>query len=187
MSESEHFDLIVIGGGPGGYVAAIRGGQLGLSTACVEKEALLGGTCLRVGCIPSKALLESTHLYAEAQHRFSDHGIGLKGLELNLEAMHGRKDKIKSNLAQGIKGLLRKNKVTRIQGTGRLEGPKKVVALTPQGERTLTYEHLILATGSRVSPLPGVELDWDRIGTRPGPVLHWYEYFPRGVTGGGRI
>lgn len=162
---ADRYDLIVIGGGPGGYVAAIRAAQLGLKTAVVEKEKVLGGTCLRVGCIPSKALLESSERYENTKIHLADHGVKISGLELDLPTMLKRKDKVVSTLAAGIKGLMRKNKITRLTGHGRLSGPKQVVVLGSEGETTLEGEHIILATGSKVRPLRGVELDYDRIGT----------------------
>jgi len=154
-------DLIVIGGGPGGYVAAIRAAQLGLDVACVEKESVLGGTCLRVGCIPSKALLESSELYHQAQSAFEGHGIDLNGVGLNLDNMMGRKQKIVGELCKGIGFLFKKNKVKRYTGHGRLAGPGKV---TVDGDTELSAKHVIIATGSRVATLPGIEMDWDRIG-----------------------
>jgi dihydrolipoamide dehydrogenase len=163
---SEHYDLIVIGGGPGGYVAAIRGAQLGLNTAVIEKEKQMGGTCLRVGCIPSKALLESSHRYQEAGgHALAAHGVVVEGVSLDLERLMARKTKIVKGLASGIKGLLKKNKVTRLIGHGRLDGAGAVQVLGPEGETSLTYDNCILATGSSVSSLPFITLDYDRIGT----------------------
>src|SRR4051812_4630679 len=106
-------DLIVIGAGPGGYVAAIRAAQLGLNTACIEKETLLGGTCLRIGCIPSKALLESSELFALAKQKFLRHGIRVPTVELDLPAMLKRKDQVVNGLTKGVESLLKKNKITR--------------------------------------------------------------------------
>src|SRR6187549_836590 len=109
-------DLIVIGGGPGGYVAAIRAAQLGLNVGCVEKESLLGGTCLRIGCIPSKAMLESSHLFQETKHQLSPHGIQPGNVELDLATMLKRKDQIVTVLTRGVDSLFKKNKVTRYSG-----------------------------------------------------------------------
>ncbi|MGZ8939331.1 MAG: FAD-dependent oxidoreductase, partial [Limisphaerales bacterium] len=120
------YDLIVIGAGPGGYVAAIRAAQLGLKTACIEKEALLGGTCLRVGCIPSKALLESSELFHEAKTKFVNHGIKLASVELDLAAMLKRKHQVVLNLTKGVEGLLKKNQITRIHSHAKLVAPGKV-------------------------------------------------------------
>src|SRR4051794_33680298 len=120
------YDLVVIGGGPGGYVAAIRAGQLGLKVACVEKRAALGGTCLNLGCIPSKALLDSSELYALARHRLGRHGVQVGEVGLDLKAMLGRKDAVVKGLTDGIAGLFRKHKIAYVHGTGRLLGPGRV-------------------------------------------------------------
>jgi dihydrolipoamide dehydrogenase len=157
-------DLVVIGAGPGGYVAAIRGAQLGLNVACIDAEAALGGTCLRVGCIPSKALLEASERYHEAGHALADFGVKVSGVELDLERMLKRKDGIVSGLTQGIAGLFKKNKVTRYHGRGKITGPGRVSVSGPDACE-LEAKHVIIATGSKVAPLRGVELDGDRIGT----------------------
>lgn len=162
---SHDHDLLVIGGGPGGYAAAIRAAQLGLKAACVEKENLLGGTCLRVGCIPSKALLESTELYSEARASMADHGIRLESATLDLARMLQRKDGIVRTLGKGIDGLFAKHKITRLLGHGRLAGAGRVAVETKQGSVELTAKHILIATGSRAATLPGVPLDGDRIGT----------------------
>ncbi len=161
----DSYDLIVIGGGPGGYVAAIRAAQLGLSVACLDENPQLGGTCLRVGCIPSKALLESSQRYAEAGHALAQHGVVVSGVRLDLAAMHQRKTQIVSTLAGGIDGLFKQSGVTRYQGRGRLTGPGRVAVTSRDGERPLAARHVLIATGSRPAPLAGVELDGDRIGT----------------------
>jgi dihydrolipoamide dehydrogenase len=159
------YDLVVIGAGPGGYVAAIRAAQLGLNVACVEKEPKLGGTCLRVGCIPSKAMLESSEKFHEANHTFATHGIDVSKVSLNLAQMLGRKDEIVSQLTDGVAYLFKKNKITSYSGHGRLAGPGKVVVEMEKGKtEELETTHVILATGSEVATLPGVEMDWDRIG-----------------------
>ncbi|HUR27244.1 MAG TPA: NAD(P)/FAD-dependent oxidoreductase, partial [Planctomycetota bacterium] len=158
-------DLVIIGAGPGGYVAAIRAAQLGLDVACIEKEPRLGGTCLRVGCIPSKALLESSDLYHESKTRFADHGIVLKSVELDLARMQKRKDDTVDSLTRGVAGLFKKNKVTRYEGTGKLVRAGLVSVATAQGEVQLECEHVILATGSVSATLKGVEVDLDRIAT----------------------
>ncbi|MFN7140947.1 MAG: dihydrolipoyl dehydrogenase family protein, partial [Limisphaerales bacterium] len=164
MSSQTH-DLVVIGGGPGGYVAAIRAAQLGLNVACIEKESALGGTCLRVGCIPSKALLESSERYVEALKNFSAHGIKVSGVELDLGAMLKRKDQVVTMLTKGIDGLFKKNKVTRYIGAGRIKGPGSVVAETKEGPVEISAKHIIIATGSKPTVLPGIELDGKRVGT----------------------
>ncbi len=154
------FDVVFIGGGPGGYVGAIKAAQLGLRTACVEMRGTLGGTCLNVGCIPSKALLQSSHLYHEAESQFAQHGIKADGLALDLKAMMARKDDVVSGLTTGIEGLFKKNKVTYVAGRGRIAGAGAVhVELNEGGERTLTAENIVVATGSDVMGLPGVEID----------------------------
>jgi dihydrolipoamide dehydrogenase len=160
MEATKKHDLVVIGAGPGGYAAAIRAAQLGLDTACVEREARLGGTCLRVGCIPSKALLESSEKYAEARHGLAQHGVLVKDAGLDLAAMMARKDGIVTTLTEGIAGLFKANKVTRYEGTARLDGPGRVVV----GEQVLEAARIMIATGSTAASLPGVTLDGDRIG-----------------------
>ncbi|HEY6077702.1 MAG TPA: dihydrolipoyl dehydrogenase [Polyangiaceae bacterium] len=158
------YDLIVIGAGPGGYVAAIRAAQLGLNTACIDAEAALGGTCLRVGCIPSKALLEASERFHEAGHALGDFGVRVSGVELDLERMLKRKEGIVSGLTQGVAGLFKKNKITRYHGRARITGPGTVSVSGPD-EVQLQAKHVIIATGSKVAQLRGVELDGDRIGT----------------------
>jgi dihydrolipoamide dehydrogenase len=162
MSSSSHFDLVVIGGGPGGYIAAIRAAQLGKSVACVELEPALGGVCLRVGCIPSKALLESSHLYEAAKHQFAGRGISVGDVGLNLPAMMEHKTGVVKALTGGIDGIFKKRKITRLKGRAKLDGPGRV---TIEGGETVTAEFIILATGSSPATLPGVELDGDRVVT----------------------
>lgn len=163
-------DLIVIGAGPGGYAAAIRGAQLGLDTACIEKEPRLGGTCLRVGCIPSKALLESSEKFAEAGHGLADHGVKVSSPELDLPAMMARKDGIVEQLTDGIAGLFKVNKVTRYEGAAQFAGAGKVQV----GDQLLKAESIIIATGSTATSLPGVELDGDLVGDSTA-ALAWSE------------
>ncbi len=156
-------DLIVIGAGPGGYAAAIRAAQLGLDAACVERERVLGGTCLRVGCIPSKALLESSELYERTLAGLSRHGVAVAGVELDLERMLGRKDRVVSQLGAGVAGLLRKNRVTRYTGTARFKAPGQFEL--DDGTTTLSAASIIIATGSRPLSLPGITLDGNRVGS----------------------
>ena len=163
MDTKQH-DLVVIGAGPGGYVAAIRAAQLGLDVACVEKESTLGGTCLRVGCIPSKALLESSEHYHHAKTALKKHGVIVSDVALDLGSMLQRKDRVVKTLTGGIDGLFKKNGVTRYTGIGRLDGPGVVVVEGHQPQR-LQAKHILIATGSRSADLPGVELDYDRVGT----------------------
>ena len=161
---TDTFDVVIIGSGPGGYVCAIRAAQLGLSVACVEKGATLGGTCLNVGCIPSKALLESSHLYHHARKGFGRHGIVVKP-ELDLAAMMKRKDKIVTQLTRGVAGLFKKNGVTTYTGLGRFAAANMVEVIGEDGlvAATLQAGAVVIATGSSVATLPGVELDGERI------------------------
>ena len=159
-------DVVVIGGGPGGYVAAIRAAQLGMTAAVVEREPQLGGTCLRVGCIPSKALLESSHKYELAGGELAQHGVKVGGVSLDLAAMMKRKVDVVATLAKGIEALLAKNKVARIAGTGRLAGPGRVEVTGADGSKTvLEGQRIVLAVGSRSVVLPGIETDGRLIGT----------------------
>ena len=161
------YDLVVIGAGPGGYVAAIRAAQLGMKVACIDKNQQLGGTCLRVGCIPSKALLESSERYHEAAAgAFEAHGIGIGKVSLDLGAMLARKDKIVDQLTSGVAHLFKKNGVTPIRGLGRLAGKGKVeVAMLEGGREEVRAQHILIATGSEPATIPGVKLDHDRIGS----------------------
>jgi dihydrolipoamide dehydrogenase len=156
------FDLVVIGSGPGGYVAAIRAAQLGMKTACVEKYPTLGGTCLNVGCIPSKALLDSSEHYHHARHGLAVHGVRAAGVELDLPAMMARKDKVVRDLTRGVEGLFRKNRVTRVTGTARLRSAGEVEVA---GEKTevLAARRVLIATGSKPVALPGLAFDDRRI------------------------
>ena len=159
MSE-ESFDVVFIGGGPGGYVGAIKAAQLGLDVACVEMRGTLGGTCLNVGCIPSKALLQSSHHYVEADKELAAHGVQVAELKLDLKTMMGRKDSVVGDLTKGIEHLFKKNKIEYVVGAGRIAAPDKVVvALNDGKERELTAENIVIATGSEVMPLPGIEID----------------------------
>lgn len=163
MSE---FDVVFLGGGPAGYVGAIRAAQLGLKTACVELEQRLGGTCLRVGCIPSKALLEASERYEEAQKHLGDFGVNVGSVTLDLQKMMKRKDTIVEGLTGGIDFLFKKNKVARYLGKGSIQGPGRVAVASADGStQEITCKNIIIATGSNVAVLKGVELDGDRVGT----------------------
>ena len=163
------FDLVVIGGGPGGYVAAIRAAQLGMKVACVEKRAALGGTCLNIGCIPSKALLHSSEKYAEACHELENHGVKVDAVKLDLKTMMARKDKVVGDLTGGIAFLFKKNKVEHIEGLGTIESATAVSVTPDKGEaQTLQTKHILIATGSESTPLPGVEVDEKQIVTSTG-------------------
>lgn len=161
------FDLVVIGGGPGGYTAAIRASQLGMKTACVEKRETLGGVCLNIGCIPSKALLKSSELYEEAGHDFERRGITIGSLKLDLGKMMGVKQETVKGLTQGIEFLFKKNKVTHVKGTATLEGGGRI-AVTGAEARTLKAKNILIATGSDVTPLPNVEVDEKQIVSSTG-------------------
>ena len=157
-------DVVVIGGGPGGYVAAIRAAQLGMNVACVEQEGALGGTCLRIGCIPSKALLEASELYKMAQHHLAEYGVGVEGVKLDLATMMKRKEGVVAGLTSGIAGLFRKHKITRYTGKGRIVAQGKVSVEGPEPVE-LDAKEIIIATGSYSAPLKGVEVDGNLIGT----------------------
>ena len=166
---SDSFDIVFIGAGPGGYTAAIRAAQLGFSVACIEKRDRLGGTCLNIGCIPSKALLQSSEKFEEAQHTLAAHGVKLGSVELDLATMLARKDKVVNDLTRGIEGLFKKNKITWIKGAGRITAPGKVhVDLIEGGTQELAAKHIIIATGSDSVSLPGVEVDEKVIVTSTG-------------------
>lgn len=163
MSEAQ-FDVIFIGGGPGGYVGAIRAAQLGMKTAVIEKRGALGGTCLNVGCIPSKALLESSEHFAFAQHDIADHGIEVSGVKLDLEKMMARKRKIVSDLTGGIEYIFKKNSITYFKGTGAIRAPGQVtVNLNEGGSLELQCKSIVIATGSVPNSLPGVNFDGTHI------------------------
>lgn len=151
-------DIVIIGAGPGGYVAAIRAAQLGMNVGIVEKEEALGGTCVRVGCIPSKALLESSHLYAEAKGGFAQHGIKAS-VDLDLAAMQARKTKVVKQNTDGVAFLMKKNKITRYLGSGRVAAVGRVVVEGGPEAVEIEAERIVVATGSMVSELPGVEVD----------------------------
>jgi dihydrolipoamide dehydrogenase len=149
-------------------VAAIRAAQLGLKTACVEKRAVLGGTCLNVGCIPSKALLQSSHHYETALHQFAAHGIKLGAVELDLATMMSRKQKVVSDNTKGVEFLFKKHKISHLVGEGRIAAAGQVVVKGADGERTLSAKSIVIATGSDVAPLPGVEIDEETIVSSTG-------------------
>ena len=162
MKTVQH-DLVVIGGGPAGYVAAIRAAQLGIDTACIDENPQFGGTCLRVGCIPSKALLESSHLYEEASHGMNDHGIQVGDVKLDLDAMMARKNKIVDTLTGGIDMLFKKRGVTGYRGRGRF---RDIQTIQVEGEEPvqISAKRVLICTGSIPAKLRSVEEDGDRIG-----------------------
>ncbi len=161
---SDSFDVIVIGSGPGGYVCAIRAAQLGMKVACVEKRATLGGTCLNVGCIPSKALLQSSENFEDATHHMADHGIMVGEIKLDLARMQARKGEVVTANTKGVEFLFKKNKVTWLKGTGVITAPGKVAVDGTE----YAAKSIIIATGSESSPLPGVEVDERTIVTSTG-------------------
>src|SRR5580700_1345983 len=163
------YDLIVIGSGPGGYVCAIRAAQLGLKTAVVEKRSTFGGTCLNIGCIPSKALLHASELFEEAGKDFAAFGIDIPAPKLNLKAMMAHKDAtVKANV-DGVAFLFKKNKIDAFRGTGRIAAPGKVEVKAEDGAtQTLEAKSIVIATGSEVMELPGVKIDEKRIVSSTG-------------------
>ena len=161
---SDAFDVIVIGAGPGGYVCAIRAAQLGMKVACVEKRETLGGTCLNVGCIPSKALLQSSEHYEEAQHKLADHGVTVGSVKLDLARMQARKGEVVGANVKGVEFLFRKNKVTWLKGEGRITAPGTVSV----AGKDYTAKHIVIASGSESIRLPGVEVDEKQIVTSTG-------------------
>lgn len=164
MPDAKH-DLLVIGAGPGGYAAAIRAAQLGLDAACVEKVKELGGTCLRIGCIPSKALLESSERYEQAKSGLDVHGVNVSGVSLDLQKMLARKDRVVKTLTGGVASLLRKNRITRYEGRARLQAPGRAVIDAAGKSTAIEARHIVIAAGSEAAALPGVEIDGERIGT----------------------
>jgi dihydrolipoamide dehydrogenase len=161
---SDSFDVIVIGSGPGGYVCAIRAAQLGMKVACVEKRVTLGGTCLNIGCIPSKALLQSSEEFHHAAHALKDHGVLVDSVKLDLARMQARKSEVVTANVKGVEFLFRKNKVTWLKGTGRITAPGKVDV----DGTDYDAKYIVIATGSDSVPLPGVEVDEKQIVTSTG-------------------
>src|ERR1700742_2208347 len=155
------FDVLVIGSGPGGYVAAIRAAQLGLKTACVEHRETLGGTCLNVGCIPSKAMLQSSEEFTKTQHGLKDHGILVDSVKLDLHRMQARKQEVVTANTKGVEFLFRKNKITWLKGTGKIAAPGQVDV----DGTVYTAKNIVIATGSESVPLPGVPVDEKQIVT----------------------
>ncbi|MCE9625701.1 MAG: dihydrolipoyl dehydrogenase [Deltaproteobacteria bacterium] len=159
MASEISYDLIVIGAGPGGYVAAIRAAQLGMKVACVEKDRTLGVTCLNVGCIPSKALLESSELYAQAKDKLKDHGVQVQGLALDLKKCMERKDQVVAQLTGGVASLFKKNKIDHILGSGQLNADHSVTVRQNKEETILKAKHVLIATGSSPINIPDVTVD----------------------------
>ena len=156
----EEYDVAILGGGPGGYVAAIKASQLGLKTVCIEGRGTLGGTCLNVGCIPSKSLLQSTHMYEDANEHFAAHGVNVEGLSYDLDVMMGAKRDVVKGLTGGIEGLFKKNKTDYVKGWGKFIGTNEIsVELLEGGNQTVKAKNIIIAAGSEVMPLPPVPVD----------------------------
>ena len=165
---ADRFDLVVVGSGPAGYTGAIRAAQLGMRVACVEKDPPLGGTCLNVGCIPSKALLDSSELYHLARQRLGVHGVRVGDVDLDLAAMMARKDKVVRQGSSGIAGLFRKHKITRLTGAGRLAAADRVVVHGGDGDNTLETARVLIATGSEPVALPMLPFDGEHIVSSTG-------------------
>jgi len=182
-----NFDVIIIGGGPGGYVCAIRAAQLGLKTACVESRGTLGGTCLNVGCIPSKSLLNLSESYHKAKKNFNAQGIEFSGLKLNLDKMMSNKNKSVQVLTKGIEFLFKKNKVTYIKGKGVLFSKNDVVVYDGEQKTSYKAKNIVIATGSGPSTLPGIEIDEENIVSSTGALA--LKEVPKNfiVIGGGYI
>ena len=184
----DNFDLVVIGGGPGGYVCAIRAAQLGLKTACVESRGALGGTCLNVGCIPSKSLLNLSENYHKAKKDFNQQGIEIDGIKLNIEKMMSNKNKSIQVLTKGVEFLFKKNKVTYIKGKGVVFSKNDVVVYGSNNSRSnIKAKNIVIATGSEVASLPGIEIDEKNIVSSTGALS--FDKVPKklAVIGGGYI
>ena len=187
MTSKETFDLIVIGSGPGGYVAAVRAAQLGMKTACIEKNERLGGVCLNVGCIPSKALLDSSEYYHLAKDRFAEHGIKTGRVSLDLGRMMARKEKVVKELTDNVRQLLEGHKITIIQGAAQLAGPDQVTVTKGKKKQTLAAKYILLATGSAPVSVPGLDFDEKMIVSSTGALN--FDAVPKhlGIVGGGYI
>ncbi|QTA78595.1 Dihydrolipoyl dehydrogenase (E3 component of 2-oxoglutarate dehydrogenase complex) [Desulfonema limicola] len=157
------YDLVIIGSGPGGYVAALKAAELGFKTACVEKSKTLGGVCLNVGCIPSKALLDSSEHYFQAKEKFADHGIITGNISLDLKTMMGRKEKVVADLTDQLRKLLENNKIDIVQGTGTIKGENQVEVVQESDTLKLNAKNILLATGSIPAAVPGLEFDGQHI------------------------
>ena len=186
MAENNH-DLIVIGAGPGGYVCAIRAAQLGLRTAIIEKDPFLGGTCLNVGCIPSKALLHSTEMFHFTAHQSRSHGINTGAVSIDLDTLMKRKDEVVSQLRKGVEMLVGKRGIEIFHGVGEIAEPGSVRVKGPDGLQTIRSRNIVIATGSKVTELPGIRIDGDRIVSSDHAIA--FDRVPESlvVVGGGAI
>ena len=183
----DNFDLIVIGGGPGGYVCAIRAAQLGLKTACVESRGTLGGTCLNVGCIPSKSLLNLSENFHKAKKDFNRQGIEIEGIKLNIEKMMSNKNKSVQVLTKGVEFLFKKNKVTYIKGKGVLFSKNDIVVYENNKKTNYKAKNIVIATGSSVASLPGIVIDEKNIISSTGALSLNKVPKKLAVIGGGYI
>jgi len=181
------FDVVVIGAGPGGYVAAIRAAQLGMKVACIEKEKTLGGTCLNIGCIPSKALLNSSEKFVELSQHVEEHGITVSKVDIDVLKLMQRKDKIVKQLTTGIDFLFKKNKITHINGTASFDDKKTIKVSSSEGEKKITAKNFIIATGSSPIEIPSIPVDEKQIVTSTGALS--LQFIPKSllVIGGGYI
>lgn len=187
-TQADPYDVVVIGGGPGGYVAAIKAGQLGFKTACIEMRGSLGGTCLNVGCIPSKAMLNNSHKYHEVLHDLKKRGIDVEGVKLNLKQMLDAKNKSVTALTKGIEGLFKKNKVDYIKGKASFNTATEIdVALIDGGTTQISGKNIIIATGSEVTPFPGIEVDEVQVVSSTGALDLQQVPGKMAVIGGGVI
>ena len=183
----DNFDLVVIGGGPGGYVCAIRAAQLGMKTACVESRGTLGGTCLNVGCIPSKSLLNLSENFHKAKKDFNHQGIEIEGIKLNIEKMMSNKNKSVQVLTKGVEFLFKKNKVTYIKGKGVLFSKNDIVVYDNNKKTNYKAKNIVIATGSSVASLPGIEIDEKNIISSTGALSLKSVPKKLAVIGGGYI
>ncbi len=184
----DNFDLVVIGGGPGGYVCAIRAAQLGLKTACVESRGSLGGTCLNVGCIPSKSLLNLSENFYKAKKDFNQQGIEIDGIKLNIEKMMSNKNKSVQVLTKGVEFLFKKNKVTYLKGKGVLFSKNDIIVYDNKNKKTnIKAKNIVIATGSNVASLPGIEIDEKNVVSSTGALS--FDKVPNklAIIGGGYI
>jgi dihydrolipoamide dehydrogenase len=190
---AQEFDVVVIGAGPGGYIAAIRAAQLGFRTACIEGwknakgELALGGTCLNVGCIPSKALLSSSEEFEKAQHHLDAHGITVSGVKVDVAKMQARKDSIVTKMTKGVEFLFKKNKITWLQGFGKFQSAGDTYTIEVSGGESVTARHVIIASGSRARHLPNVRVDNDLVCDNEGALAFPAAQKKLGVIGAGVI
>ena len=181
------FDLVVIGGGPGGYVCAIRAAQLGLKTACIESRGALGGTCLNIGCIPSKSLLNLSENFHKAKKDFNQQGIEIEGIKLNIDKMMANKNKSIQVLTKGVEFLFKKNKVTYIKGKGVLFSKEDIIVYDNNKKTNYKAKNIVIATGSEVTSLPGIKIDEKNIISSTGALSLKKVPKKLAVIGGGYI